>query len=171
MLIGLGNYIVPLQIGARDMAFPRINALSLWLLIFAGLVMEGGFLIGGTASSASWTAYVPLSSKQFSPQVGMDIWLFGIVLLGISSTVGAVNFLVTIYTMRAPWHDALAYPDLHLDNYRHRRHDPAGDARSDGGADHADHRPQLQHAILYHGQPALVAKHVLVLFSHRRCIS
>jgi cytochrome c oxidase subunit 1 len=102
VLIGLGNYIVPLQIGARDMAFPRINALSLWLLIFAGLVMEGGFLIGGTASSASWTAYVPLSSKQFSPQVGMDIWLFGIVLLGISSTVGAVNFLVTIYTMRAP---------------------------------------------------------------------
>ena len=102
VLIGLGNYIVPLQIGARDMAFPRINALSLWLLVFAGLVMEGGFLIGGTASNASWTAYVPLSSKQFSPQVGMDIWLFGIVLLGISSTVGAVNFLVTIYTMRAP---------------------------------------------------------------------
>jgi cytochrome c oxidase subunit 1 len=102
VLLGLGNYIVPLQIGARDMAFPRINALSLWLLIFAGLVMEGGFLIGGTASSASWTAYVPLSTKQFSPQVGMDIWLFGIALLGISSTVGAVNFLVTIYTMRAP---------------------------------------------------------------------
>src|SRR5689334_14886293 len=74
ILIGMGNYIVPLQIGARDMAFPRVNALSLWLLIFAGIVMEGGFLIGGTASNAAWTAYVPLSSKQFSPQVGMDIW-------------------------------------------------------------------------------------------------
>jgi cytochrome c oxidase subunit 1 len=102
MLVGMGNYLVPLQIGARDMAFPRINALSLWMLIFAGLVMEGGFLIGGTASNAAWTAYVPLSNKQFSPQVGMDIWLFGISLLGISSTLGAVNFLVTIYTMRAP---------------------------------------------------------------------
>ena len=78
MLVGLGNYIIPLQIGARDMAFPRINALSFWLLIFAGIVMEGGFLIGGTASSAAWTAYVPLSTKQFSPQSGMDIWLFGV---------------------------------------------------------------------------------------------
>ena len=102
ILIGMGNYIVPLQIGARDMAFPRVNALSLWLLIFAGIIMEGGFLIGGTASNAAWTAYVPLSSKQFSPQVGMDIWLFGIVLLGISSTLGAINFLVTVYSMRAP---------------------------------------------------------------------
>ncbi len=101
-LVGLGNYIVPLQLGARDMAFPRINALGFWLLLFAGLVMEGGFLIGGTASNAAWTAYVPLSTRQFSPQVGMDIWLFGIVLVGISSTLGAVNFLVTIYTMRAP---------------------------------------------------------------------
>ncbi|HEY3290897.1 MAG TPA: cbb3-type cytochrome c oxidase subunit I, partial [Anaerolineae bacterium] len=102
MLVGLGNYIIPLQIGARDMAFPRINALSFWMLLFAGLVMEGGFLIGGTASNAAWTAYVPLSTRQFSPQSGMDIWLFGIVLLGISSTLGGVNFLVTIYTMRAP---------------------------------------------------------------------
>jgi cytochrome c oxidase subunit I len=102
ILVGFGNYIIPLQIGARDMAFPRLNAFSLWLLIFAGVVMEGGFLIGGTASNAAWTAYVPLSGKQFSPQVGMDIWLFGIVLLGISSTLGGVNFLVTIYSMRAP---------------------------------------------------------------------
>ena len=102
MLVGFGNYIIPLQIGARDMAFPRLNAFSLWLLIFAGIVMEGGFLIGGTASNAAWTAYVPLSTKQFSPQVGMDIWLFGVVCLGISSTLGAVNFLVTIYSMRAP---------------------------------------------------------------------
>ncbi len=102
MLVGMGNYIIPLQIGARDMAFPRINALSFWMLIFAGVVMEGGFLLGGTASGAAWTAYVPLSMKQFSPQSGMDIWLFGVVLLGISSTLGAVNFLVTIYTMRAP---------------------------------------------------------------------
>ncbi len=106
-LVGFANYFLPLQIGARDVAFPRLNALSLWLLIFAGLVMEGGFVLGilgllpGGASNAAWTAYVPLSNKQFSPQIGMDIWLLGVVLLGISSTLGAVNFLVTAYTMRA----------------------------------------------------------------------
>ena len=106
-LVGFANYFLPLQIGARDVAFPRLNALSLWLLIFAGVVMEGGFVLGilgllpGGASNAAWTAYVPLSNKQFSPQIGMDIWLLGVVLLGISSTLGAVNFLVTAYTMRA----------------------------------------------------------------------
>jgi cytochrome c oxidase subunit 1 len=99
-LVGFANYFLPLQIGARDVAFPRLNALSLWLLVFAGIVMEGGFLLG-QSSNAAWTAYVPLSNKQFSPQAGMDIWLLGVVLLGISSTLGAVNFLVTAYTMRA----------------------------------------------------------------------
>ncbi len=106
-LVGFANYFLPLQIGARDVAFPRLNALSLWLLVFAGVVMEGGFVLGilgllpGGASNAAWTAYVPLSNKQFSPQIGMDIWLLGVVLLGVSSTLGAVNFLVTAYTMRA----------------------------------------------------------------------
>jgi len=99
-LVGFANYFLPLQIGARDVAFPRLNALSLWLLVFAGVVMELGFLLG-QSSNAAWTAYVPLSDKQYSPQVGMDIWLLGVVLLGISSTLGAINFLVTAYTMRA----------------------------------------------------------------------
>ena len=107
-LVGFANYFLPLQIGARDVAFPRLNALSLWLLVFAGVVMDGGFILSflgilpGASSNAAWTAYTPLSTELYSPQVGMDIWLLGIVLLGISSTIGAVNFLVTAYTMRAP---------------------------------------------------------------------
>lgn len=106
---GFGNYFVPLQIGARDVAFPRINALSFWLVLFAGLVMLIGFLLG-QSSNAAWTAYVPLSTKQFSPQVGMDIWLMGVILMGISSTLGAVNFLVTVYAMRAPGMNAWRIP-------------------------------------------------------------
>lgn len=106
---GFGNYFVPLQIGARDVAFPRINALSFWMVLFAGLVMLVGFLLG-QSSNAAWTAYVPLSNKQFSPQVGMDIWLMGVILMGISSTLGAVNFLVTVYAMRAPGMSAWRIP-------------------------------------------------------------
>ncbi len=109
MLVGgFGNYMVPLQIGARDVAFPRINAFSFWLFVFAAIVMEGGFALGmamqnpNLASNAAWTAYVPLSTRVFSPQAGMDIWLFGLILSGIASTLGAVNFVVTAYAMRAP---------------------------------------------------------------------
>ncbi|MBX7214673.1 MAG: cbb3-type cytochrome c oxidase subunit I [Thermoflexales bacterium] len=119
---GFGNYLVPLQIGARDMAFPRMNAFSLWMFIFAAILIMTGVtlaVVGYTAqipsltqfsSSAAWTAYVPLSSKQFSPQIGMDLWVLGVIALGISSTLGAVNFLVTIYAMRAPGMTAWRMP-------------------------------------------------------------
>ena len=119
MLVGgFGNYFVPLMIGARDVAFPRLNAFSFWIVLGAAIVMMGGFMLGTVAeyvpfmkgllnngilsSNAAWTAYVPLSSKAYSPQIGMDIWLIGLILNGIGSTLGSVNFLVTAYTMRAP---------------------------------------------------------------------
>lgn len=96
MLVGgFGNYFVPLMIGARDVAFPRLNAFSFWITLGAGLVMLLGFLFGAR-SDAARTAYVPYSTKSFSPTVGMDIWLIGVILLGIGSTLGAVNFLVTV---------------------------------------------------------------------------
>jgi cytochrome c oxidase subunit 1 len=95
---GFGNYIVPLQIGALDMAFPRINALSFWLLPPAGLLMFSGFLFGGSAN-AGWTAYSPLARQT---GVGMDLWIIAVIILGISSTIGAANFLVTMFRMRAP---------------------------------------------------------------------
>ncbi|MFN0145914.1 MAG: cytochrome c oxidase subunit I [Dehalococcoidia bacterium] len=96
---GFGNYIVPLQIGAMDMAFPRINALSFWLLPPAGILMFSGFLVDGGAAQAGWTAYSPLARTLGT---GMDLWIIAVVLLGISSTIGAANFLVTMFRMRAP---------------------------------------------------------------------
>jgi cytochrome c oxidase subunit 1 len=98
---GFGNYFVPLMIGARDMAFPRVNALSFWLIPLGGLVMYSGFLFGGTGA-AGWTGYVPLTEKLYSPQVGQDLWIIGLHLLGVSSMLGGINFLVTIHNMRAP---------------------------------------------------------------------
>jgi cytochrome c oxidase subunit 1 len=101
VLSGFGNYFVPLMIGARDMAFPRINALSFWLIPLGGLVMYSGFLFGGTGA-AGWTGYVPLTERAYSPQVGQDLWIIGLHLLGVSSMLGGINFLATIHNMRAP---------------------------------------------------------------------
>ena len=101
MLSGLGNYLVPLQIGARDMAFPRINALSYWLILLAGIIMFAGFASGG-AADAGWTGYTPLSNSLYSGGRGVDFWILGLHILGLSSILGAINFMVTIFTMRAP---------------------------------------------------------------------
>jgi cytochrome c oxidase subunit 1 len=93
---GFGNYLVPLMIGARDMAFPRLNALSYWLVPPAGLMILSGFFFGG-AADAGWTAYPPLSVQ--SPY-GQTLWLVGVIILGTSSILGGLNFLVTILNMR-----------------------------------------------------------------------
>ncbi|MDW8214718.1 MAG: cbb3-type cytochrome c oxidase subunit I, partial [Roseiflexaceae bacterium] len=99
--VGLGNYMVPLMIGARDMAFPRLNALSIWLFIFGGLMLYVSFFVGG-APNVGWFAYAPLTQKQFAPTAGVDYWIVGIGLTGVASIAGALNFIVTILNMRAP---------------------------------------------------------------------
>ena len=101
VLVGFGNYIIPLMIGARDMAFPRLNALSYWLFLFGGLLLYSSFLLGG-APDAGWFAYAPLTTGQYSVSHGMDFWVLGIVMTGVGSTVGAINFVVTILNLRAP---------------------------------------------------------------------
>lgn len=98
---GFGNYIVPLHIGAADMAFPRLNALSYWLFLASGFLMYGGLLFGGLAAGG-WTGYVPLTNSVFSPGRGMDFWVVGLLLTGTSSTLGAINFLATILKLRTP---------------------------------------------------------------------
>ena len=98
MWTGLANYIVPLQIGAADMAFPRINALSFWMIPLGGLLLYGGYAVGG-AANAGWTGYAPLSTQGGS---GLDLWIASLILLGMSSVLGAINFLGTIFKMRAP---------------------------------------------------------------------
>jgi len=99
---GFANYLMPLMIGARDMAYPRINALSLWLIPLAGILMYSGFLVEGGTASAGWTGYAPLSSETFSPGNGVDLWALGLLVLGVASVSGSINFLVTAMTMRAP---------------------------------------------------------------------
>ena len=100
-LIGFANYFVPLMIGARDMAFPRLNAMSYWLLAFGGLLLNFSFLTGG-APSAGWFSYAPLSETPFSSSAGTDYWIVALLVLGIGTVAGASNMIVTILTLRAP---------------------------------------------------------------------
>jgi cytochrome c oxidase subunit 1 len=90
------------MIGARDMAFPRLNALSYWLFLIGGIVILVSFLADGGAASSGWTAYTPLSTDEFSPGPGQDLWILGLHLTSLSSLAGAINFLVTIHNMRTP---------------------------------------------------------------------
>jgi cytochrome c oxidase subunit I len=99
---GFGNYLLPLMIGAKDMAYPRINALSLWLIPLAAVIMFSSFFVEGGSASAGWTEYAPLTTKTFMPGQGTDLWILGVQILGISSVGGGINFLVTVMTMRAP---------------------------------------------------------------------
>jgi cytochrome c oxidase subunit 1 len=99
MLAGFANYFVPLQIGALDMAFPRINALSFWLLPVGGLTILSGLVAKGGAAAAGWTSYVPIAIQG---KTGQDLWLVGLMILGTSSILGGINFIVTILRMRAP---------------------------------------------------------------------
>ena len=100
------NYSMPLQIGALDMAFPRINALSFWIFLFGGVLLTLSFAAEGGTASAGWTAYPPVTldtgNNAEPPGAGMDMWLVGVILLGQASIFGSVNFLVTIFKMRAP---------------------------------------------------------------------
>ncbi|HZY44697.1 MAG TPA: cbb3-type cytochrome c oxidase subunit I, partial [Anaerolineae bacterium] len=97
---GIGNYIVPLQVGARDMAYPRINALGFWMIVGGALILYSSFLVG--APNAGWTGYSPLANSIFSKSAGTDMWILGLLLIGTSSLLGAINFIVTILNMRAP---------------------------------------------------------------------
>ncbi len=101
ILVGtFGNYLIPLQIGARDMAFPLLNAISYWLVPPAGIIMLAGFFMAGGAAAAGWTSYAPLSALE--PVGGQNCWLVGALLVGTSSILGAVNYVTTIVNMRAP---------------------------------------------------------------------
>ncbi|HEX5368013.1 MAG TPA: cytochrome c oxidase subunit I [Dehalococcoidia bacterium] len=101
MLFGFGNYFVPLMIGARDMAYPRLNAFGYWVFLFAGIFIYSSFLVG-SPPDGGWFAYVPLTGITYSPNVNIDFWVVGIIFLTISTTVGAINFIVTIFKLRAP---------------------------------------------------------------------
>ena len=102
LFVGFANVIMPLQIGAADVAFPRMNMLSYWLYIFGAVMATAGFLTPCGAASFGWTAYAPLSSTEFSPGLGSDLWVMGLAVSGIGTILGGVNFITTILCMRAP---------------------------------------------------------------------
>ena len=101
ILAGFGNYLVPLMIGARDMAFPRLNAFSYWMYLLGGIVLYGSFFAAGGPAHSGWTSYVPLSEQLYSPGHGQDYWILALHILSIASLAGAINFIVTIHNMRA----------------------------------------------------------------------
>jgi cytochrome c oxidase subunit I len=101
ILAGFGNFLVPLMIGARDMAFPRLNAMSYWLFLFGGIILYSSWFAAHGAPRAGWTSYVPLSVTR-EPGTGQDLWILSLHVLTIASLAGAINFLVTIHNLRAP---------------------------------------------------------------------
>jgi cytochrome c oxidase subunit 1 len=103
------NYLVPLMIGARDVAFPRLNALSYWVFLMGGLFLNASWLVGA-APDAGWFAYAPLTTKPFSVGPHSDFWLLGLMFLGTSSILASLNFLTTILNLRAPGMTFLRLP-------------------------------------------------------------
>src|SRR5438270_3958939 len=101
ILIGMGNYLVPLMIGARDMAFPRLNALGFWVTLLGGLLVYFSFATGG-APAIGWFAYAPLTERTFARTPATDFWALGLIVSGVGTTTAGINFIATILAMRAP---------------------------------------------------------------------
>ncbi|NUQ89141.1 MAG: cytochrome c oxidase subunit I [Glycomyces artemisiae] len=102
IVFAFGNYLVPLQIGAPDVAFPRLNAFAYWLYLLGSTLAVAGFVTPGGAASFGWFAYQPLSNAVNSPGIGADMWFVGLSISGAGTILGAVNMITTIVTMRAP---------------------------------------------------------------------
>ncbi|MEU6752656.1 cytochrome c oxidase subunit I [Spirillospora sp. NPDC046719] len=102
LFLGFANVIMPLQIGAPDVAFPRLNALTYYFFLFGAIIVLAGFLMPGGAADYGWFAYSPLTSPTFSPGLGKDMWAMGLILSGVGTTLTGVNLITTIITMRAP---------------------------------------------------------------------
>ncbi|MGV9374951.1 aa3-type cytochrome oxidase subunit I [Nonomuraea sp. NPDC003707] len=102
LFAGFANELMPLQIGAPDVAFPRLNMVSYWLYLFGSLIAVSGFFTPGGAASFGWFAYTPLSNAINSPGIGSDLWIMGLALSGLGTILGSVNFITTIICMRAP---------------------------------------------------------------------
>lgn len=102
LMFGLINWVVPLQLGARDVAFPLLNAVSFWLFAAGAAIINISLVVGGEFAATGWLAYPPLSGIEFSPGVGVDYWIWSVQIAGIGSLLSGINFLVTILKMRAP---------------------------------------------------------------------
>ena len=138
---GFANYMVPLMIGARDMAFPRLNALSYWLFVAGGVVFYSS--VFWNPPDAGWFSYTPLSNGTYSPTAGQDTWIYLIHLTGLASMLGAINIVVTIATMRAPRDGLGAYSAVLLGCFDTSDHADRRDPGDRSGGHDAAHRPAL----------------------------
>jgi cytochrome c oxidase subunit 1 len=102
IVFGFANFVLPLQIGSPDVAFPRLNAFSYWLYLFGGITVMGGFITPGGAADFGWFAYTPLSNAIHSPGLGADLWIVGLVVSGLGTILGGVNMITTVVCLRAP---------------------------------------------------------------------
>ncbi|MHA7244649.1 cbb3-type cytochrome c oxidase subunit I, partial [Paeniglutamicibacter antarcticus] len=102
LFAGFANVMMPLQIGAPDVSFPRLNALAFWFYLFGSTIVVAGFLTPQGSAAFGWFGYAPLSNTTFSPGVGGDLWVFGLALSGFGTILGSVNFITTIICLRAP---------------------------------------------------------------------
>jgi len=109
MAAAFANYFIPLQIGARDVAFPRLNAFGFWAVLFGGIFLNLAWFLGG-AADGGWFMYAPNSGPVFSPTHGIDFWVFGLQIAGIASLTGAINLIVTVLNMRAPGMNLMRMP-------------------------------------------------------------
>ncbi|MDM4784564.1 cbb3-type cytochrome c oxidase subunit I [Micromonospora sp. b486] len=168
IVFAFANYVVPLQIGAPDVSFPRLNAFAYWLYLFGGTLATAGFIAPGGAADFGWTAYTPLSTVEHSPGVGAHMWVVGLAISGLGTILGAVNLITTILTLRAPgmtmfrmpiftWNmlvtsllAILVFPLLAAALFAPRRGPPDGRPRVRPG----DRRPDaVQHLFWFFGHP------------------
>ena len=172
ILAGFANFLVPLMIGARDMAFPRLNALSYWLFVLGGIVLWLSWFSKGGAAHAGWWSY-PTLSENFpftSPGHGQDYWILSIHILTLSSLLGAINFIVTIHNMRAPGMTWMRMPLFVWAIETYAILLLAGAAGALGGGDAAAARPHGRDALLHpvaRRQHLALPAHVLVLRAPR----
>ena len=141
------NFMIPLQIGARDVAFPRLNAFSYWVFLVGGLFLNSSFLFDA-APNGGWFGYANLSSKQYSPGLNMDFWVIGLQILGIASLAAGVNFFATIINMRAPGMKLMRMPMFTWMTFIIQFLIAARVPGHHGRADPAHVRPVLRHQLL-----------------------
>ena len=148
MGVGFFNWLTPLMIGARDVAFPRLNALSYWIFLSGGLLLTFSFVVN-EVPAGGWFAYAPLSGSEFQPNRGMDFYVSGLLVLGVSSVAGALNFAIDHHQHARPGTDDDASPRVHLDDADHLVPALPRTSAADGGADPVALRPQLRDELLH----------------------
>ena len=165
IVFGFANFVLPLQIGAPDVAFPRLNAFSYWLFLFGAITVTASFATPNGAPGFGWTAYTPLSNDTHSPGAGADLWIMGLVIAGLGTILGAVQHDHHGGLLALPRHDDVADAHLHLERLRHLDPHPDRLPGADRRAARPGGGPQIRRPRLRPGQRRghPVAAPVLVL--------